>query len=125
MQKKKGFTLIELVVVMAILAILSTTAIVSYRLYINKAKLQCIKSEGDEIFRAAVWSYESNNCEIDKTSLQQDLKSILSEKVTIEKTEEKNLYVKFIYEDKNYRVKVDLNVYKYTISNESEIIYES
>lgn len=46
---KKGFTLVELIVVMAIIAILSTVAVVSYSVFIEKANQSRVDSELSQI----------------------------------------------------------------------------
>ncbi len=53
-KRKKGFTLVELVVVIAIIAILSTVGIVSYTAVISKAKDSASKQELDQLHSAMV-----------------------------------------------------------------------
>ena len=49
---KKGFTLVELLVVIAILAILASVAVVGYTAFINKAKESNAKTEAHQIDKA-------------------------------------------------------------------------
>ena len=51
--KKHGFTLVELIVVLSILAILATLLIPSLTGYIEKAKKQAVLSEAKEVWTAA------------------------------------------------------------------------
>ena len=46
---KKGFTLVELLVVIAILAILATVSVVGYTSFINKADLSNAQTEAAQI----------------------------------------------------------------------------
>ena len=49
---KKGFTLVELLVVIAILAILASVAVVGYTAFIDRAKESNAKTEAMQIIRA-------------------------------------------------------------------------
>lgn len=54
MKKNGGFTLVELIIVIAILAILSTGAIAGYSAYIKSANNTAVKAELSDIYTAAV-----------------------------------------------------------------------
>ena len=54
MKKNGGFTLVELIIVIAILAILSTGAIAGYSRYIENANNTAVKAELSDIYTAAV-----------------------------------------------------------------------
>ena len=60
MNTRKGFTLVELLVVIAILAILSTVAVVGYTSYITKAEQQAAQTEAAHIEDAIVIALVSN-----------------------------------------------------------------
>ena len=53
-KKTGGFTLVELIIVIAILAILSSVAVAGYSTYITKANTSAVKSELSNISTAAV-----------------------------------------------------------------------
>lgn len=53
LKSKKGFTLVEIIVVLVILAILAAIAIPTYLGYVSKAKDQQIKTEAREVYVAA------------------------------------------------------------------------
>lgn len=54
MAKKEGFTLVELIIVIAILAILSSAAVAGYSSYITKANTSAVNTELSNISTAAV-----------------------------------------------------------------------
>ena len=56
----EGFTLVELIIVIAILAILSSVAVVGYSSYIKKANIQADQTLFEEIKNAVVLAYYSN-----------------------------------------------------------------
>ena len=59
---KKGFTVIELIVVIAIIAVLATVVMINVTNYITKAKNSAIKSSMSSIEKATgQWSAEHNN----------------------------------------------------------------
>lgn len=56
MNKQKGFTIIELIVVIAIIAVLASIVLVNVTSYINKSKDSAIKANLDTIrTNAAIW----------------------------------------------------------------------
>jgi len=57
---KKGFTIIELIVVVAIIAILAAVVMFGVTQYINKSKIAAVKVELDQISKAAVIYYGEN-----------------------------------------------------------------
>jgi prepilin-type N-terminal cleavage/methylation domain-containing protein len=57
---KKGFTIIELIVVIAIIAILAAIVIINITAYIQKAKVAAINATLDQISKAAAAYYATN-----------------------------------------------------------------
>jgi len=61
MQKREGFTIIELIVVIAIIAVLAAIVLVNVTQYINKSKDAAIKGEMDQLRKcAATWAADGN-----------------------------------------------------------------
>ena len=61
MNKSKGFTIIELIVVIAIIAVLASIVLVNVTSYINKAKAVKIKSDIANIARGVAVCYSETN----------------------------------------------------------------
>lgn len=73
---KKGFTLVELLVVIAIIAILATVSVVGYTAFIEKAKLSKAQTELAQV-RDYIYAAEVGNAEISLTN--SDLRDYLRE----------------------------------------------
>lgn len=73
---KKGFTLVELLVVMAIIAILATVSVVGYTSFVAKAKLSKAQTELAQV-RDYIYAAEVGNAEISLTDAK--LKAYLRE----------------------------------------------
>lgn len=68
MQNKKGFTIIELIVVIAIIAILAAVVMVNVTQYINKSKDSAIQADMNSIQTAAMACYaDVDGCNADYT----------------------------------------------------------
>ena len=81
---KKGFTLVELIVVMAIIAILSTVAVVSYSAIVKKAEQSKVDSELAQIVNvlraeAAETETVKDIVNVDGEELTEELTLMLSE----------------------------------------------
>jgi len=62
MNKNKGFTIIELIVVIAIIAVLATIVLINVTQYINKGKDAAIKGNMATILtNSAIWIDDSDN----------------------------------------------------------------
>lgn len=66
-EKKKGFTLIELIAVIAILAVLAAVAIPNVITYVNKSKRTAIKTEATTVYNAAAAAYNDGNQALSST----------------------------------------------------------
>ena len=74
-KKKKGFTLIELVAVLAIIAILSTAFIPKFGKYITEAKKVAVLNEA----KTVVAAYESARYKIDTSEDNTNISSLISD----------------------------------------------
>lgn len=108
MNNKKGFTLIEIVIVIVIIAILAAILVPNLTRWIDKAKLSALKSEADTVRNAVaaqVISEVKNDKDI-KGATQDDFDDTFWEQIsknvntTVQcKDEDKNGYVTFEIQD--------------------------
>lgn len=84
LKNKKGFTLIEIVIVIVIIAILAAMLVPSLTGWIDKAKIAVIKSEADTVKNAvAAQVVDANNGGMDtKGTIQTDFNDEFYEKVS-------------------------------------------
>lgn len=75
-KKKKGFTLIELVAVLAIIAILSTAFIPKFGKYITEAKKVAVLNEA----KTVVAAYESSKVRISSNETNTKIKDLIDKK---------------------------------------------
>lgn len=108
-KKKKGFTLIELVAVLAIIAILSTAFIPKFGKYITEAKKVAVLNEA----KTVVTAYESAKVRIntseDKTSISSLISNDYLEKDSIKKIPDKFSVTqcKQLMDTENYTFNID------------------
>lgn len=106
MKIKKGFTLIELMVTLSIMAILSSIAVPRITGYVEKAKKTKAITIGKQLQMAALWSYSEMGNSFDVSNLVEttklvtgiqsisasSIKSITSKSVSIEYSCESKIY---------------------------------
>jgi type IV pilus assembly protein PilA len=120
MKRNKGFTLIELIVTISILAILSTIAVPRVTGYIDKAKTTKAITIGKQIQMAAVWSYSEMGDSFNETNLLETIKlatglqSINSS--SIKNITSRTVAIEYISESKNYVLNINMNNSTYTIA---------
>jgi prepilin-type N-terminal cleavage/methylation domain-containing protein len=128
MYLKKGFTLMEVIVVLSIISILSSIVTLSYRYYVNIAKDQCASSSGQEIFEAVVWSYEAKNNVIDSDCIKDDIKDLTGYEVTITSANvsTKTINLIFLSDSRTYEITADLVTNRFRIKDieQRRFIYE-
>lgn len=93
--KKKGFTLVELIVVIAIIAIIAAVAVPTTISYVNKAKVSTAYNEAVELgnnLQTAFTDFALNNEEVSATSLTKLLNENMPDVVHVESIE-------FVYAD--------------------------
>jgi prepilin-type N-terminal cleavage/methylation domain-containing protein len=116
---KKGFTLIEIVAVISILAILSTVAAIGYKYYITKSKDACASSNGQVIFEAIVWSYEAAGNTINSAAIEADVEALTGFDVSnvVANLPQKTISMNYSYESKTYKLSAILTSYKVQIED--------
>lgn len=109
MKKYKAFTLIELIITLAIIAIIISIAEINYFYVMNSAKLRCAASNGEEIYNAMLNVYAKDNNTIIENDLIDGVKDIVDENVTITKVEDKKVTLEYLYDEKTYSMLVDFS----------------
>lgn len=96
--KKKGFTLVELIVVLVILAILAALLIPALTGYIDKAKNKSVVAETRQVVMAAQTLIDEQYAKVDKATLDESVNvadsgktGVTSGKVTLLKTDIQDL----------------------------------
>ena len=112
-KKKKGFTLIELVAVLAIIAILSTALIPKFDKYITEAKKVAVLNEA----KTVVAAYESSKVRINSNETSTRIQDLV-DKNYLDSDSIKKIPLGFSVE----QCKNILNVEKYTFKLEGDYI---
>lgn len=84
--KKKGFTLVELIVVIAIIAIIAAVAVPTTISYVNKAKVSTAQNEANELantLNTAFTDYSLSHTDLDRAGFVGILNSAMGEVSTV------------------------------------------
>ncbi|MDT8716599.1 prepilin-type N-terminal cleavage/methylation domain-containing protein [Clostridium sp. 19966] len=115
MKKSQGFTLIELIIVLAILAIIASIAEANYSYIIGSAKNKCAVSKGNEIYEAAVIIYVNDENTIVKTDVIKGVKDITDEDITINNIEDKKMSIEYLYDNRTYSMNINFSKEEFNI----------
>jgi type IV pilus assembly protein PilA len=122
---KGGFTLIELVIVIAIISILSSIFIPNYMGYIDKANKVKIVCEGKQLFSAAIESYKESGNVFDNYQIMSTVEEItgINLKVTDINISSPNIVViNYISCNKINRIQIDAVDCSFTISDTNDLV---
>ncbi|MCY6354057.1 type II secretion system protein [Clostridium sp. ZS2-4] len=113
---KKGFTLIELIVVMAVILVLSSFLIPKFKGYRNKAiRLKAIDT-GRQIYSAAFVSYMENDNKYSKELLKSTINELVgSANTSVSECSDEAATISYKVNNKQYSLKVDMNKNRYVI----------
>jgi len=104
MKKKKGFTLIELMVVISIILVLASFLVPKLTAYKDKAKDTKAINTGKQIQVAAINSYNENNESFNSNNLKEDIETFTGIK-------------------ENYIVQIDLEGNSYSVKKDNKTIF--
>lgn len=128
--KHKGFTLIELMLVIALIAILYSVLVPNYKYYNNKVKDRSAVIYGQQINSAVMYSYGKNNGVYDMKKVREAINNYTSVNV-LDVSEENNkidVSVSFEFNGEEYKfikkfIKKSINSFE-LINNKGKAIYE-
>ncbi|KGM97358.1 N-terminal cleavage protein [Clostridium novyi A str. 4552] len=122
--KKRGFTLIELIIVMAIILVMASFLIPKFNGYRGRAERVKAIDTGRQIYLSAMESYMENGGTFDGEKLAKTSKELLGmENVSIESVSEENVVINYGVDNKNYSLKFGKNSSNFYINNEKGEIY--
>lgn len=126
---KKGYTLIEISLILAILAILASATIIGYKYNLLKSKQQCASTKGQIISEVIFWSYECSNGTISSSNIINDVRNISETNIDITSISNvaKTINIKFREDLRDYSMLVDFTSYRYKIFDieQGKLIYEN
>lgn len=120
-KRKKGFTLIEIIVAVTIIIILSALAVPKVSGYISKAKEANVISKGKQIYNAAMWTYSEQGNTFD----EQKVSDAVTQTTSIEIAKAnvttgdsgKSVEITFANDNKNYILSIKKDTNTYTIDD--------
>lgn len=123
-QIKKGFTLIEIVVVMAVILVLSSFLIPKFKGYREKATKLKVIDTGRQIYSAAFVSYMENNNEYLEKSIQNAVNELVGiANISVLKASDEEATIEYSIDNKKYSLEVDMNNNSYVIKDSDKQIY--
>ncbi|MBU5300644.1 type II secretion system GspH family protein [Clostridium sporogenes] len=125
MKKKKGFTLIELMVVISIILVLASFLVPKLTAYKDKAKDTKAINTGKQIQVAAINSYNENNESFNSNNLKEDIETFTGIKVDSANESKIGEAVDVAYksDNENYIVQIDLEGNSYSVKKDNKTIF--
>jgi len=125
MKKKKGFTLIELMVVISIILVLASFLVPKLTAYKDKAKDTKAINTGKQIQVAAINSYNENNESFNSNNLKEDIEPFTGIKVDSASESKIGEAVDVAYksDNENYIVQIDLEGNSYSVKKDNKTIF--
>ena len=125
MKKKKGFTLIELMVVISIILVLASFLVPELTAYKDKAKDTKAINTGKQIQVAAINSYNENNESFNSNNLKEDIETFTGIKVDSASESKIGEAVDVAYksDNENYIVQIDLEGNSYSVKKDNKTIF--
>ncbi|EJO5346969.1 type II secretion system protein [Clostridium botulinum] len=124
-KKKKGFTLIELMIVISIILVLASFLVPKLTAYKNKAKDTKAINTGKQIQVAAINSYNENNETFNSNNLTNDIEIFTG--VKIDSANEcdggKAVDISYKSDNENYIVQVDAEGNSYIVKKDNKTIF--
>ncbi|SKA76885.1 type IV pilus assembly protein PilA [Clostridium sp. USBA 49] len=124
--KKKGFTLIEVIVAISIVMILASLTVPKVTAYIDKAKNTKVISQGKQIYTAAMWSYSEENGTFNSNSISEAINTVAGiSSINEIKVNNKNVAISFTSDNDIYLLNINGDSNGYTISLDNKLIFDS
>lgn len=121
---KKGFTLIELIVVMAVILVLSSFLMPKFKGYREKATKLKVIDTGRQIYSAAFVSYMENDNEYSKDSIQSAVNELVGiANISVSESLDEAVTIKYNVDNKEYSLEVNMDNNSYVIKDSDKQIY--
>lgn len=123
----RGFTLIEIIMVISIMSILSSMLIPLYKVYVDKAKNAKVLSIGQTICAAAIWSLGEQKNFGNPIKIKTDIEEITDLNVQeVPVIYDSTVKIFFSYDRKNYVLELNTSSHVYVIRDRDKgsVIYE-